>query len=268
MKTKAMSCKTVFITATDTDAGKTYVSSMLLQGLKQLHHTAIGVKPIAAGGNDAGENEDALLLQQHSYFAAPSSNALPISNVLPSESAVLVEPKSSAARPYSWYNPIFFQQAVAPHLAAELKQAPICEEVLNRSLQAWQQAGVDLCVIEGAGGWLLPLNQQRYLADWVAEHQLAVIVVIAIKLGCLNHAMLTIREIERSGCTILGWIANCVDPDMALLQQNIQDLQQRISQPCLAVLPWVNAASHGNLVEQQSRTEQAKQFASAVLTVL
>jgi dethiobiotin synthetase len=268
MNTTTMSHQTVFITATDTDAGKTYVSSLLLQGLKQLHHSAIGVKPIAAGGNAAGENEDALILQQHSYLAVPSSNALPLSNVLPTESAELLVPANSAARSYSWFNPIFYQQAVAPHLAAELKQQPICEQVLNRSLQDWQQAGVELCVIEGAGGWLLPLNQQRYLADWVAEHQLPVIVVIAIKLGCLNHAMLTIREIERSGCTILGWVANCVDPVMPLLQQNIQDLQQRISQPCLAVLPWLKASKQASLAEQQCNTQHAKQLAKAVLAVL
>lgn len=241
---KNMSSKTIFITATDTDAGKTYVSTLLLQGLKQLDYQAIGVKPLAAGGNEAGYNEDALLLQQH------SSNAL------------LYSAATGAALPYSWFNPIYLPQAVAPHLAAKLNQQAICEQTLNISLQSWQQQQADLCVIEGAGGWLLPLNNQRYLADWVADNQLPVIVVVAIKLGCLNHAMLTIREIARSGCKIVGWVANCVDPQMLLLEQNIADLQQRIAQPCLAVLPLQTKADNLN------SAQQAKQLASAVMTAL
>lgn len=247
-----MNCKTVFITATDTDAGKTYVSVMLLQGLKQLNQQVIAVKPIAAGGLEvsghmASENSDALLLQQH------SSNALP----------------------YSWHNPLFFQQPVAPHLAAALSQQPINEAVLNHSLQQWQQHPADICVIEGAGGWLLPLNNKRYLADWVVEHKLAVIVVIGVKLGCLNHAMLTLREIERSGCKIVGWVANCVDPHMLLLEQNIQDLQQRISQPCLAVLPFqpctqlsTKDSDPTHPTYNSAYAEQAKQLATAVMALL
>ncbi|GAB59107.1 dethiobiotin synthase [Rheinheimera nanhaiensis] len=205
-----MPAKTLFITATDTDAGKSYISAMLLQGFKALDVTAIGVKPIAAGADAKGFNGDALLLQQHSGIALP----------------------------YKVVNPICYQAPVAPHLAALNEQQPIDEKLLNDALQHWQNLKAEQLLIEGAGGWLLPLSAKRYLADWVAEQQLPVLLVVGMKLGCLNHAMLTVREIERSGCQLIGWVANCIDPHMLLLEQNIADLRQRISAPCLAVVPY------------------------------
>src|SRR5690606_35414538 len=203
-----MAIKTCFVAATDTDAGKTYISSMLLQGFSALDIKAVGVKPIAAGADDQGFNGDALLVQRHSGIALP----------------------------YSVINPICYQAPVAPHLAAVIEQQPTDERQLNQALAAWQQLPVQQLLIEGAGGWLLPLNDKRYLADWVAEQQLPVVLVVGMKLGCLNHAMLTVREIQRSGCQLLGWVANCIDPDMALRGQNIAELQQRMNGPCLSVV--------------------------------
>ncbi|WP_051220047.1 dethiobiotin synthase [Rheinheimera baltica] len=199
-----------FITATDTDAGKTFISVMLLNGFNQLGDKAIGVKPIAAGADEQGRNGDALLLQQHSGIALP----------------------------YDVINPICFHAAVAPHLAAFNENPDIDEALLSGSMANWQQLPANQLLIEGAGGWLLPLSDNRYLADWVAEQQLPVIMVVGMKLGCLNHAMLTVREIARSGCKLVGWVANCIDPDMALLEQNIADLRKRIQAPCLAVVPF------------------------------
>lgn len=198
-----------FITATDTDAGKTYVSTLILKGFQSLGVKAAGVKPIAAGTNNDGFNGDALLLRQY----------------------------SSIALPYDVVNPIRLDAPVAPHLAAKQQAKPIAETALNQALTQWQSLAVDQLLIEGAGGWLLPLNEQRYLADWVAERKLAVVLVVGMKLGCLNHAMLSVREIERSGCKLIGWVANCIDPDMALLAENIADLQHRINAPCFAVVP-------------------------------
>lgn len=220
-----MAIKTCFVAATDTDAGKTYISSMLLQGFSALDIPAVGVKPIAAGADAEGFNGDALLLQWYSGIALP----------------------------YEMVNPICYQAPVAPHLAAVNEQQPIDETRLNQALAAWQQLPVRQLLIEGAGGWLLPLNAHRYLADWVAEQQLPVVLVVGMKLGCLNHAMLTVRAIERSGCQLLGWVANCIDPDMALLEQNIADLQQRINAPCLAVVPHAPAkAQHQQLAQQMA----------------
>ena len=200
---------TVFITATDTDSGKTFVSSLLLQGFKALSVPAVGVKPIAAGANEQGLNGDALLLQQHSGIALP----------------------------YDQVNPICYQAPVAPHLAAISDQNPIDEALLNNALANWQSLNAEQLLIEGAGGWLLPIDDKRYLADWVADNQLPVLLVVGMELGCLNHAMLTVREIERSGCRLVGWVANCIDPQMALLEQNIADLTDRIAAPCLGVVP-------------------------------
>lgn len=208
-----MAVNSVFITATDTDAGKTFISSLLLQGFSRLSIAALGVKPIAAGADSQGQNSDALLLQQYSGIALP----------------------------YAQINPVCYQAPVAPHLAAVIERKPIDETVLNNALQYWQSQDIDQLLIEGAGGWLLPIGPQRYLADWVADKQLPVLLIVGMKLGCLNHAMLTVREIERSGCKLVGWVANCIDPDMALLEQNIADLRQRIAAPCLGVVPFAPA---------------------------
>lgn len=215
--------KTLFITATDTDAGKTFISTMLLQGFNQLGITAIGVKPIAAGADEQGRNGDALLLQHHSGIALP----------------------------YELINPVCFNAPVAPHLAATNEGKAIDEALLDQSLTHWQILPAAQLLIEGAGGWLLPLNDKRYLADWVADRCLPVVLVVGMKLGCLNHAMLTVREIERSGCRLIGWVANSVDADMALLAQNIADLQQRIAAPCLAVVPFAPSAEQYQQLSRQ-----------------
>lgn len=225
-----MTIKRCFITATDTDAGKTYISTMLLQGFKALDTAALGVKPIAAGADEQGCNGDALLLQQHSGIALP----------------------------YKMINPICYQAPVAPHLAAVAEQTPIDEAELNNALAQWQQLPLQQLLIEGAGGWLLPISDKRYLADWVADKQLPVVLVVGMKLGCLNHAMLTVREIERSGCKLLGWVANCIDPDMALPEQNIADLRQRINAPWLGVVPFAPQPAQ----YQQLATELATRLLS------
>jgi dethiobiotin synthetase len=225
-----MTIKRCFITATDTDAGKTYISTMLLQGFKALDTAALGVKPIAAGADEQGCNGDALLLQQHSGIALP----------------------------YKMINPICYQAPVAPHLAAVAEQTPIDEAELNNALAQWQQLPLQQLLIEGAGGWLLPISDKRYLADWVADKQLPVILIVGMKLGCLNHAMLTVREIERSGCKLLGWVANCIDPDMALPEQNIADLRQRINAPWLGVVPFAPQPAQ----YQQLATELATRLLS------
>ena len=206
-----------FVTGTDTDAGKTYVSALLLQGYTALGITALGAKPLAAGAEQAADgslqNSDALLLQQHSGIALP----------------------------YAQINPICYQAPVAPHLAAVNEQRHLDERLLNHALQTWQSLNVQQLLIEGAGGWLLPINAQRYLADWVAGHNLPVLLVVGMKLGCLNHAMLTVREIERSGCKLIGWVANCMDAEMPALQDNIHSLSARIPAPCLGVVPWLDS---------------------------
>lgn len=201
---------TVFITGTDTDAGKTYVAVALLQGLKALGYRTVAQKPVAAGVDASGFNTDALQLQQH----------------------------ATASLPYQLVNPCCLTDPVAPHLAAAKAGTRIDTAMLSQALETLHSVEADIALVEGAGGWLLPLDHQHTMADWVAQQQLPVLLVVGMKLGCLNHTLLTVREIERSGLKLLGWVANCIDPDMAYLQDNIHYLQQCLSAPCLGILPY------------------------------
>ncbi|MGY5797140.1 dethiobiotin synthase [Rheinheimera faecalis] len=219
--------QTIFITGTDTDAGKTYVAVALLQGLKALGYRTVAQKPVAAGVNAAGFNTDALQLQQHA-----------------------TEPLS-----YELVNPYCLEDAVAPHLAAAKAELVIDSSILSKELQKLQNVNADIALVEGAGGWLLPLDDKTTMADWVIEQQLPVLLVVGMKLGCLNHALLTVREIERSGLKLLGWVANCIDPDMAYQQENISYLQHRLTAPCLGILPYqsepqINTSLAAALVKQ------------------
>ncbi len=202
--------QTVFITGTDTDAGKTYVSSALLRGFLACQISAIGLKPIAAGVDADGKNADAKQLQ--------ALSALSLS--------------------YATVNPVLLQAPVAPHLAAVNEGIALDFTLLDQQLLETATLPAAVRLIEGAGGWLLPINQQQYLADWVVLRQLPVILVVGMKLGCLNHAMLTARELQRSGVKVLGWVANVIDPAMLLLAENIADLTQRLPWPLLATLPY------------------------------
>jgi dethiobiotin synthetase len=219
--------QTIFITGTDTDAGKTYVAVALLQGLKALGYRTVAQKPVAAGVNAAGFNTDALQLQQHA-----------------------TEPLS-----YELVNPYCLEDAVAPHLAAAKAELVIDSSILSKELQKLQNVNADIALVEGAGGWLLPLDENCTMADWVTEQQLPVLLVVGMKLGCLNHALLTINEIERSGLKLLGWVANCIDPDMSYQQENISYLQHRLTAPCLGILPYqsepqINTSLAAALVKQ------------------
>lgn len=225
----------IFITATDTDAGKTFISTLLLHGFADLKIPAIGLKPIAAGVDIDGKNSDAKTLQQLS--------AMPLS--------------------YQEVNPVLFKEPIAPHLAAKGCNKVIDLALLDAQLQETASLDAQVRLIEGAGGWLLPLNNNTYLADWVLQHQLPVLLVVGMKLGCLNHAMLTARELERSGAKVLGWVANCVDPEMLLLQENITDLQQRLPWPCLGVVPYQQSSCQ-NAPEQQSQAAAKLQITTPV----
>lgn len=198
----------IFITGTDTDAGKSYVSVALLQGLASLGHSALGFKPVAAGVDAEGKNSDALQLQ------AASTEQLA----------------------YETVNPILFAEPCAPHLVGNIDET---------ALQSWvdelSHIVADVKLIEGAGGWLLPISAERYLADWVVENQWPVILVVGMKLGCLNHAMLTFRELQRSGVPLIGWVANQIDPEMLRFEDNLNDLQQRLTIPFLGLLPYAPA---------------------------
>ena len=135
--------------------------------------------------------------------------------------------------PYSQVNPILFDEPCAPHLAGSIDLG---------QLQLWYEKlatlSSDLKLVEGAGGWLLPINNTQYLADWVVANGWPVVLVVGMKLGCLNHAMLTYRELERSGVKVVGWVANQLDATMLRFDDNLADLQQRLTTPFLGLLPY------------------------------
>ena len=205
--------KTFFITGTDTDIGKTICCKALLQAANKQNRTTLAYKPIAAGCEitDAGlRNEDALILQQNCTIDLP----------------------------YQAVNPISLQLPIAPHIAAKLENKPINIDLITQGLQNLQQKNADLLIVEGAGGWRLPLNNKQMLSDWVVEQNLPVILVVGIKLGCLNHALLTYETIVNDGLKVVGWIANQLQPDMACYQQNLQLLTQKIVAPMIAEIPY------------------------------
>lgn len=206
-----------FIAGTDTDVGKTLVAAGLLVAAKARGLTTSALKPVAAGC-DATElglrNADALLLQ-----------------------SVITEQLS-----YEQVNPIALAAAIAPHIAALQEKRSLsvsrlvglCRGVLHSA---------QFTLVEGAGGWRVPLNPRKTLADIVRELNLPVILVVGVRLGCINHALLTVEAIQRDGLQVAGWVANCIAPDMPAQQENIQALQERIAAPCLGVVPWLNDAS-------------------------
>ena len=198
-----------FITGTDTGVGKTLVSCALLHAFAAQGKRVVGFKPVAAGCDDDYHNEDARQLRA-------------AGNVLAS---------------YGQVNPYCFAHPLAPHIAARNSGVRI---EISRILTSYHElAGQsDEVIVEGAGGFLVPLNDKKNSADLVKELGLPVIVVVGMRLGCLNHALLTLRVIADYGLECAGWVANVLDGEMPALQQNIDALCERISAPLLGVIPY------------------------------
>jgi len=216
--------KTFFITGTDTDVGKTICCKALLQAANKQNISTLAYKPIAAGCEltvSGLRNEDALILQN----------------------------SCNVELPYQAVNPISFALAIAPHIAAELEEKPIQIPIISQGLQNLQQKNADLLIVEGAGGWRLPLNNEQMLSDWVVEQNLPVILVVGMKLGCLNHAFLTYETIINDGLNVVGWIANQLQTDMPYYQQNLQLLSAKIDAPMIAEIPYLSDINERDLAE-------------------
>ena len=213
-----------FVTGTDTEVGKTYVSAMLLKAAVMAGKRAIGYKPVAAGcewQNGQWQNEDALALQQ------ASNVELTLKEV----------------------NPVALEPAIAPHIAAELAGEPISETVIQNGFEhllSWQ---ADVLLMEGAGGWRLPIGNQRFLSDVVKALQLDVIIVVGMRLGCLNHALLTAEAVKADGLNIKGWVANTLTPDMPYFNENLATLEQLMPAPRLATIPYKSVPDFAALGE-------------------
>ena len=219
-------CRGYFITGTDTGVGKTVVTLGLMQALQARGNTVVAMKPVAAGcePTPAGlRNDDALRLQQ----------------------------QASIELDYAQINPYAFAPAIAPHIAAE--QAGVRININNINSKYSELHCMSGCVlVEGAGGWQVPLNEEETLADLALQLGLDVIMVVGVRLGCLNHALLTAAAITTSGCTLAGWVANQLPPAPECVQENINYLKSRISAPLLGVLPIMPAVSAGAVAENLS----------------
>lgn len=200
----------VFVTGTDTGVGKTHASCALLAALRAHGLRAVGMKPVASGceATPAGwRNDDALAL-----IAA-----------------------SDPAPAYADCNPFAFAEPIAPHIAARATGTAIELAPLRTAYERLAR-DADRVVVEGAGGWLAPLSDTLMQADLARALALPVILVVGLRLGCLNHALLSVRAIEGDGCRLAGWIANRIDPAMARAEENLATLRARIAAPLLGVL--------------------------------
>ena len=202
----------LFITGTDTGVGKTRIATALCLAFAAADKRVAGMKPIASGCERTPEglrNEDALAL-------------LGAMNVRAS---------------YDEVNPYAFEPPIAPHIAALEAHRDIDVDVLDHCYRRLALRS-DVTVVEGAGGWLAPLDDRRTFADLAALWELDVILVVGLRLGCLNHALLTAEAIARRGLRLCGWVGNSVEAQFPRREANVATLRARLAAPCLGVFPY------------------------------
>ena len=217
-----------FITGTDTHVGKTLISCALLRALAIRGLRVVGMKPIAAGVSlyNCGEIPSAL------------PTAKEISNVNEKQEDVdQLRSQSNVLASQDQINPYLFRQPIAPHIAARNNNTRI---EIGRILQFYRELATqaDVVIIEGIGGFCVPINENETSADLTQKLALPVILVVGVRLGCLNHALLTMSAIEARGLKCAGWVANIMDEKMPVKDENIEALQQRINAPLLGIVPW------------------------------
>jgi dethiobiotin synthetase len=212
-----MSGRGLFVTGTDTGVGKTVIACALVRALRAQGARVAVLKPVASGSvrtSGGLRNADALALQH----AAGWEDV-----------------------PYPEVNPYCFEPPVSPHIAAKEVNIEIDTSMIRRKydtlLAEW-----DWVIVEGAGGWFAPISEHRTMADLAWSLSVPALMVVGLKLGCLNHAQLTRLGIESQGVSLLGWIANCIDPAMARSAENLTALERLLGEPALAVVPHTSEA--------------------------
>lgn len=201
--------QSVFVAGTDTGVGKTHVSVALLRRFAELGFDVAGMKPVAAG-------------------------AVRTAAGLRNDDAVDLAAAANVSAPYELINPVCFELPSSPHLAARAARAAVD---LNLIVAAFRELATraDLVVVEGAGGWLAPIDDRRTMEDVALALGLPVVLVVGIRLGALSHALLTAQAIERSGLTLAGWIANPIDTSFAGAEDYVRSLEERLGAPRLEV---------------------------------
>lgn len=204
-----------FVIGTDTDVGKTYIASALLKRFVRLGFKSLGMKPIASGC-EVRTTFDSALVNEDIFALTRASNV---------------------KAPLNLISPYRFAPAIAPHIAAEEVGVVMDVAVIT---QAYQQLSklAQVIIVEGAGGLLVPINQKQTLAEVAQALNLPIILVVGMRLGCINHALLTVAALEQRGLKLAGWIANQIDPQLPNFEQNVASLKQRVAAPCLGVVMW------------------------------
>jgi dethiobiotin synthetase len=207
-----------FVIGTDTNVGKTYVASALVKHFAAIGLKTVGMKPVASGCELNEKNE---LINEDVTALISASNIIADLDLI---------------------NPYRFAPAIAPHIAAEQAGVQIDLEVIQ---QAYAQLAclADVLIVEGAGGFCVPLNKTQTLADLAVQLNIPMILVVGMRLGCINHALLTVEAIQARGLKLAGWIANEIEPNFAMFDENLSSLRQRVSAPCLSVVRWQGALS-------------------------
>lgn len=206
-----------FITGTDTEVGKTTIAAGLLHAARTAGRSTAAAKPVASGCEVTSEglrNSDALALL--------GECTLPMR--------------------YEQVNPFAFEPAIAPHLAAQEAGVELNAARLAEAVRQMLSLRADFSLVEGAGGWRVPLAGRENLSDLAIQLGLPVILVVGVRLGCINHALLSAEAIAHDGLQLAGWVANIVDPTTARLDRNLATLTDRLSAPCLGVVPHLSAA--------------------------
>lgn len=215
---------TAFVAGTDTDVGKTVVTAGLLKAFEAQEYSTLGLKPVSAGCEVTDEglrNEDALILQA----------------------------ASSVKVRYETINPVAYEPAIAPHIAAMDSGKNLSASGLEGFIRGAMLKPAKVKLIEGAGGWFTPLSYRETLADLVKRLDVPVILVVGMRLGCLNHALLTLSAIQQSGLTLAGWVANKIEPEMSRYQENFDTLTNMLGTPCLGEVPLLEDSSPSNVAK-------------------
>ena len=212
----------LFITGTDTNVGKTHISVCLLEEFSKIGLATLGMKPVASGckkENDMLINQDAINLMR----------------------------ASSVKVSYHLVNPFSFEQAIAPHIAAKQENYLLTKEKIKLAILRMLKIPSDITLIEGVGGWYTPINEYELMSDVITSMKLPVILVVGLKLGCLNHSILTALAIKEAKLPFIGWIGNCIDPNMQAMSENIESLKSLLAAPCLGIVPYGHKLDHLNL---------------------
>jgi dethiobiotin synthetase len=201
-----------FITGTDTGVGKTLVACALLQAFVKQGKKAVGMKPVAAG-----------------CVETPAG--------LCCEDVESLRAAGNVAAPQEWVNPYALISPVAPHIAAQQAGVEVSLERIDRCFRQLREMA-DVTVVEGVGGFVVPLNALHDTADMAEMFRLPVILVVGMRLGCINHALLTAQAICHKGLYLAAWVANRIDPDMGAFDENLYALEARMAAPLLGVIPY------------------------------